>query len=291
MPSSLRPWHRVGHYPFFYQLAVDVHPAADSALTGKPKIQIWLAAHGASTGLAAPWERLPLPLCRATGAELASAAATVQRWSELENETKWDQPLTPTESWNATNLTQKASAFETVLRAELQQLPTYHATAKGIYSMPDLIDNAHNIFPESVQGKLNEHVMAELREAGRCLAFDNSTASGFHSMRALERAMHYYYLAVCRPKSKAELDSCGAYISALHKHPGADVKRVVSLLQQIKDHDRNLIIHPYMMLTPDDALELFEVTQGAILAMAKGLPSPRPRRSRSTTRGGGASSA
>lgn len=43
-----------------------------------------------------------------------------------------------------------------------------------------------------------------------------------------------------------------------------------------KDHGRNLIIHPEISLTPDEALSLFEIAQGAIMAMAETLPIPKP---------------
>jgi hypothetical protein len=47
---------------------------------------------------------------------------------------------------------------------------------------------------------------------------------------------------------------------------------VLAFLQQIKDQDRNLIMHPEVVLQPDEALTLFEVTKGAILMMAEKLP-------------------
>ena len=57
-----------------------------------------------------------------------------------------------------------------------------------------------------------------------------------------------------------------------------DVEKVIAVLQQIKDQDRNLIMHPELVLSGDDAFTLFEVGQGAIIAMAARLKPKAPRK-------------
>ncbi len=94
-------------------------------------------------------------------------------------------------------------------------------------------------------------------------------------MRALEETMHQYYLAMCKPASKKHLGNWGEYIAALRKAAGLDsgpatikdakaidhVKLTVPMLQQIKDQDRNLIMHPEIVLTSDESSSLFRDSQ------------------------------
>ncbi len=176
------------------------------------------------------------------------------------------------------NIIKKAKDLEIVLLAELQNVAGYYVTQKGIYDTTGLIERADQTLPPDVVDKLNSKAVEELRQAGKCLAFDIPTASGFHSIRAAEAVLHDYYLAVCKAKSKQPLDNWGAYISELHKvnttdGKQSDVKEVEALLQQIKDQHRNLIMHPEIVLSPNDAFTLFEIVQGAIIAMASRLKS------------------
>jgi hypothetical protein len=141
-----------------------------------------------------------------------------------------------------------------------------------------LIEHADKVFPASILGKFSPDIVREIQEAGKCLAFDIPTASGFHMLRATECVLHKYYLAVGKPKNNARLKDWGAYIAYLYKlteqQDNIDedtvdhIKRVLALLQQVKDQDRNLIMHPEVVLDGDEALILFETTKTAMMAMA-----------------------
>ena len=50
------------------------------------------------------------------------------------------------------------------------------------------------------------------------------------------------------------------------------MKEVVGLLQQLKDRHRNLIMHPEVVLTDDEAFRDFELGKASIMAMADRLP-------------------
>lgn len=175
-----------------------------------------------------------------------------------------------------------AQKVETLITAEFQTLATYHATQKAIYSTPDLIERAEFILPEATRAKLPTNVLDEIRESGRCLAFDNSTAAGFHILRAVEATMHEYFIVTCKvkPRPASRLSNWGEYLSKLGTQTDTATKRVVALLQQIKDHDRNPLMHPELILSQDEALTLFEISQGAVMAMAERLSAPKPRQPR-----------
>ncbi len=164
----------------------------------------------------------------------------------------------------------KALDFQTVLNAELQSLAAYVVTTTGIYSVPDLVDNAENVIPVGLKDKLSDFALKEIRQSGRCLAFGMGTASAFHIVRATEAVMHQYYEKVSKKKMNS-LDNWGAYIAELRKSNNHDATRIAEILQQVKDHDRNLIMHPEMSLDEGEAHTLFEVAKGAIMAMAEKL--------------------
>ncbi|MBI2836371.1 MAG: hypothetical protein HYX85_01595 [Chloroflexi bacterium] len=62
--------------------------------------------------------------------------------------------------------------FQIVLQTELGKMDTYFVSQKGIYSTSDLIEKADNILPPDILEVLPEPIVRDLRQAGRCLAFD-----------------------------------------------------------------------------------------------------------------------
>jgi hypothetical protein len=272
--------------PLFYQLGMRLHPLTEMKPDAANIYRIAIASLWAGDTVEILLDRFPtLSVCRAAGNELLVARDEVLEWLDKTPAEKVKE-LYPSVSSIFEQVINKAKEFETVVSAELQKLDTYHATKKGIYDTTALIQQAENILPVSVLNKIDEDIAREIRESGKCLAFDCAAASGFHVVRAIEAVMHNYYIFVCKPASDKKLDNWGKYISAFHKltedttaEKGIreDVKKVIALLQQIKDQDRNLIMHPEVMLTPDDAHKLFEIAEGAIIAMADRLPAPEKK--------------
>lgn len=254
--------------PFFYRLGAKVGPLAEMQLEPDKRFEIFVASVGIADSLQLLLGTFPtLNVCRACGKELMDAINKASTWFHGKKVEEWE-----TKDYQADaifkEVINKAKTFETVLSAELENLATYHVTQKGIYSTPELVERAELALPESVREKLDTQILNEIRESGRCLAFDNATASGFHIMRATEAVMHQYYLAVCEPEDTKKLVSWGAYIKALRDSTDPTILETVAVLQQIKDNDRNLIMHPERILSPDDAFTLFEVAKGAMMSMA-----------------------
>jgi hypothetical protein len=262
--------------PFFYELGAVLSPLAQMNPDTATKVQVFVAAIRLKSQLGFLLQTFStLTVCRAAALELLKAFEDVEQWFRTAGAEQLKEALGPTD-FKFRHVIAKAKQCETVLSAELQTLATYHATQKGIYSTPDLIERAENVFPDTIRDRLTPETVEEIRQSGRCLAFDSATACGFHIMRATETVLHEYYVAVCKPKPKPKkrLESWGAYLAKLKLVTDPDVQEVVAILQQTKDHHRNLIMHPEAVLTPDEAFVLFEVAQGAIIAMASRLPGP-----------------
>lgn len=157
-------------------------------------------------------------------------------------------------------------AFQIVLQTELGKMDTYFVSQKGIYSTSDLIERADNVLPFEILQLLPEPIVTDLQQAGRCLAFDLSTAAGFHIMRAVEAVLRdYYYPAFVQKKAKGR--TWAAYIRDLDDSD-ADPK-VISILDQIRSLHRNPTIHPEEVLTINQAMTLFAIAQSAIVSMVE----------------------
>ena len=174
-----------------------------------------------------------------------------------------------------------AKEFETVFSAEVQNMATYFVSKKGIYDTNDLISHAEDMFPSGVKECISEQAQTDIRESGKCLAFDLATASGFHVARAVEGVLLDYLTLLC-PSVVANLKenqrNLGSYIKLARENKGDD--KVCNSLDQFRDLHRNPLIHPEAVLTIDDAVALLGIAQSAIISLAlqiaklKGQPAP-----------------
>jgi len=256
--------------PFFYQVGSGLGPLSRLVPDRASRLDILVAIFTVRPTLDTLLNSFPaLTVCRGVAGELQNLMTSVVELPVKEEE--WSKPLEAFTPYRT--VITKAKEFEIVLTAELQGLPSYLPDQKGIYDTTLLIDQADRVLPASALAKLRPPVREELRQSGRCLAFDIGTACGFHMMRAVELVLHDYYLSVCKPnpRPRGRLNSWGAYMTKLRPIQQDDVKEVVAIIQQLKDRHRNRLMHPEIVLGPDEAFTLFEVGQSAIIAMSQRL--------------------
>jgi hypothetical protein len=208
-------------------------------------------------------EPIPLGVSRAACRDLVNSLR--EAWQQIQPE-KGDGAITAAQ---ISGLNYALDRFETILSAELQAVDVYFVSPKGIYSTPDLIERAENVLPEEIRKFVPEVVLRDLKEAGRCLAFDVPTAAGFHILRAIEAVIRQYYEILVGEKPKPKMRNWGAYIKIL-KTKNADEK-VTASLNQIRELHRNPVLHPDETLTGDEATTLFGIAQSAILAMVSAM--------------------
>lgn len=150
-----------------------------------------------------------------------------------------------------------------LISAELQETDSYFVDQKGAYSTKDLIEHAEIIFSAKVRKTIPDRAIKDVQQAGRALVFDLPTAAGFHIVRATESVIRKYYDIVVGGQPKKR--DWGYYIEQL-KGGGADAK-IVAAIDQMRNLDRNPLIHPEAVLTEEDALALFGIAQSVILRM------------------------
>jgi hypothetical protein len=84
---------------------------------------------------------------------------------------------------------------------------------------------------------MNDIEKYDIRQAGKCLAYEVPTAAGFHLLRAADSVLRRYHRQLTRKELPARAWSWGIYIKGLAA-AGAD-PRVVSALEQVKNLHRN----------------------------------------------------
>jgi hypothetical protein len=159
------------------------------------------------------------------------------------------------------------SAFETAFDREHHNLSVFTVTPKGIYNTRALIENPELKFPEKLRPLLPAQMLYDLKEAGRCLAFDIPTACAFHVCRGTEAVMLAYYQLLTKHTWTFKKQDWKIYIEQLcaEKAP----KQITNRLEEIRALDRNAYIHPDLNVSLDDAPLLFELCTGVVYLMVQ----------------------
>ena len=168
------------------------------------------------------------------------------------------------------------SRFEIIFGAEMREAAVYFVPRRGIYSTPALINSADESFPLAIRAHIPDKTKQDWRNAGRCLAFNLLSASGFHVARAVEGTMEVYWRKFAAQQDNATLNSWNDYVQELEGivSDGASIgptAKTLAELRQMKDDYRNPIMHPRVILSESDARVRFDNGESLIIAMADEL--------------------
>jgi hypothetical protein len=183
-----------------------------------------------------------------------------------------DEPIA---GWSLDWLRTAIAEFETVFAEEMRETATYFVPRRGIYYTPALVDSADETFPKELLPFIPQKAKDDWKSAGRCLAFNLLSASGFHVARAVEACLESYY-GLFSGKPGETLHSWYDYIKALKeiaaKNPTpCPMEKTLVELDQMREDYRNPIVHPRVVLTEGDARMLFANGESLIIAMAQEL--------------------
>lgn len=119
--------------------------------------------------------------------------------------------------------------------------------------------------------------MPDLQQATKCIAFEVSTAAGFHLHRANEAVLRKYWDAVTNGATRPATRNMGDYLAAMDKKKVGDEK-VKAALRHLKDFHRNPLIHPEDVLTADEAIALMNGVHTVMVQMLRDIPlfAPQP---------------
>jgi hypothetical protein len=155
----------------------------------KANLGAWQAARTILDVLLAGNAKISLNVSRDAGLTLLSILDVILNSYAADNEFV----LSEAQVWNFNNAW---GVFESALELDLGRAPIFFVKSKGIYSTAALIANAENALVAEVIAAISEHAKRDLNEAGRCLAFELPTASGYHGLRAVEKVLREYYGAM-----------------------------------------------------------------------------------------------
>jgi hypothetical protein len=86
--------------------------------------------------------------------------------------------------WALYDVRAKLEQFRHVLAVECRKSETYFIERVVGFDLPTLLHSAEENIHHTIRPCVPGGALSEIREAGRCLALENYTASGFHTLRA-----------------------------------------------------------------------------------------------------------
>lgn len=183
------------------------------------------------------------------------------------------QDLRQITQWQAIELQNLYSKFETIFISELQSLAVYMVTRKGGFDVDCMVDAGKVFFSDALVAKVPDAIF-DVEQAMRCIAFEVPTAAGFHLHRAHESVLRIYWDSVTNGKKRPKENNMGVYIRELDA-ADAGRKSVRDHLRSIKDFHRNPLMHPEESLnTIDEAIDLMAAIRCSIGYMLAEIPGP-----------------
>lgn len=176
-------------------------------------------------------------------------------------------------SWQWSSLAAEIDKFQVVFMAECNDLEIYSVGQLSIYNISALVSQASERFPLEYRDMIPSEALLEFDNAGKCLAFNLPTASGFHSLRGVELCI-LAYLRKRLPKVE-KLKSWHQYFVAIEKlekeskPPHQPSPKVAAMIQRMKDLDRNPLMHPHDTLDIAGADQLFNLASVTVIELAK----------------------
>jgi hypothetical protein len=257
-----------------YELAVAIHPLTDVP-DGSLYSGIWLSWMNARDALQKLFQQRQLEFCYDAANKLYGAINDVvpAEWEKVFEKIPGKDDTEEALSYSEIrSVTAAAQEFETVLRTELNNADTYFIDPKGTHKTSVLLTDASREIPDNIL-KEAPQIVEDFKQAGRCLLFDNSTAVGFHLMRAIESVIYEYMKKLTGKDLPVKSRNWGAYIRVLKANNGEP--KVIGMIEHIKDTYRNPILHPEVTLSPEEAQVLFGLAVSAIVVIVNAIKTSK----------------
>lgn len=184
------------------------------------------------------------------------------------------------DKWQYSHIVDKLESFKNVFVTECRDASIYLVEQLLIYNTSDLAEEASKRIPNEVRDLIPISIIFEFDQAGKAIAFDLPTACGFHVLRALEVMMEHY-LSNFNYNGK-KCSSWFDYIESMRKlyddkdriHKPSE--KVISMLDRMRQLDRNPLMHPQDTLDTTQAETLFSLSAITIIEMARDLSAKEP---------------
>lgn len=259
-----------------YELGAELHPLSN--ITNESTLgQFFVAYASAERAIAVLLgadPQIKVELCLQAARELKQSILTIEQAYFRDEKGTWKYPDDPNIKigWYSYGLRSALQNFEAVFRAEMQTASTYLVPKRGALSTRDLVDAFDHSFLPDLHSTLDELALSEYRNAGRCFAFGLWTAAGYHACRSVEAVLRKYYDTMSS-KETTDGKTWGTLIEDLEKETD-DPKpneKTLFYLRQLKDNERNPLMHVRVVLDEQDADLLLGSAKIAMVLMAREL--------------------
>lgn len=250
----------------FYNIGKELKDL-NTLVTGEPVFDSLMKLANVETRLTEFWNEtleLQIPKTReAVKLLMRQVGGTQRRFIEAIKTKSEDATLTLAEN---TAIKSALSGFEREFEHESQELGVFGVTPKGDRSVRILLEDAAQKFPQNLLAVMPSDTINDLRQAGRCLAFELPTACAFHICRATEALMLAYYETLTGnawASSRRDWHTYNSHLATL----GAP-STITNRLNEIREN-RNSYAHPDITVPIDEASVIYELCSGVIFYMAK----------------------
>lgn len=163
----------------------------------------------------------------------------------------------------------QATKFRTVIQSEIAVQAVYYLWPKRAYDVNVLADRAVLIFSPDLRQWFTSSELADIDQAGKCLAFEVGTAACFHMLRAAESVIRRYLELVAGELPPPKMRSWGVYVRILKSHGGDE--KVIGAISQVKEFHRNPVVHPEDQMTIEESLSLLGIIESLIGAIYRDM--------------------
>jgi hypothetical protein len=248
---------------YFYRLSLSFSPLRQIP-ENEPTANSWVTLYIAQIALQRIYSDDTIKSAlRSSNVPANALFANLNQLTSRESSTTFDK-------YEKASLLQLLDAFEVVLQSDLAVADSFFVTDKAPFQTSTLIEFGETLFPPSVRVKCPSAIV-DLQSAGKCLAFELATASGFHAMRALEAVLRKYWEVVTGNIPHPKHRNIGVYLNGLERVRCGDPK-IIAALRQIKDLHRNEINHPDANLSLEEAISLIGMARSVASAMLSAIP-------------------
>lgn len=269
------PMDRVNEF-VFYDLAEKLRPLKDAVTDGYIYRDNWLRLWDARIAINNVHVGRSLHFSSPAAQRLYAAITNVipedfdDVMSTWEEKTGTDGTLTVV-AYRVSEIKSAAKEFETAIRTECELMDTYFVSKKGAYSTKDLIEHAYHQIPEPARSELPDQAKTDFEQAGKCMAFDVTTASAFHLLRGTEAVIREYYNLIVPGNKQAstKMRNWGVYIKLMRDH-GGNVA-ALSILDHMRDVYRNPVTHPEENYTDEKVQVLFGLCVSAVTLLMQAI--------------------
>lgn len=171
-------------------------------------------------------------------------------------------------------LSRTMDRIDHTMRAEARTLNAYVLTETR-FDAAKLVDSPEQFLSQETFPKLPRIARLDIKEAGKCIAFDVPTAGAFHLLRATEDTLRSYYRLYIK-RGNIEKANWGYLVTQLRdkKRKPKPNETLINHLDHIRRNFRNPTDHPSMVYDIDGVQDLFSLVVDALNRMATELPPP-----------------